>query len=195
VVYGVQDRRKGGLVERVTGRLFYRLFDWLAPFPMPGNLSTARLMTRRYVRSLVAHRERETMIAGLWAITGYHQVPLAVQKQSHGGSTYDLRRKLAILLNAVTSFSDRPVVIVFCLGLAIALLAGLAAAGLVARWLLFGAPLAGWPSLVVSIWLLGGLTLLSIGVVGLYVARILVEAKRRPYAIVRQVYDASGRHP
>jgi len=132
------------------------------------------------------------MIAGLWVLAGYDQVPVVVQKQSHGRSTYDLRRKVAIMVDGITSFSDRPLVIVFYLGLAMALLSGLAAAYLVVRRLFFGVLLAGWPSLIISIWLLGGLMLASLGIVGLYVSRIFVETKRRPYVIVRRVYEASG---
>lgn len=191
VVYGVQERRKGGLFERVSGPVFYRLFAWLSSFPLPANVATARLMTRRYVRSLVAHGERETMIAGLWVLTGYRQVPLVVRKRSRSASTYDLARKVAILVNGITSFSDRPLVFVFYLGLTIAAGSALAAAYLVVRRIFFGVLLAGWPSLIVSIWLLGGLTLFSLGIVGIYVSRIFIETKQRPYTIVRHIYQQS----
>src|SRR4051812_25349055 len=70
-VYGVQASRKGGRVERWAGAVFYKVFNALSATPVPANLVTARLMTRRYVRALVAHREREICLAGLWAITGF----------------------------------------------------------------------------------------------------------------------------
>src|SRR5262249_7421057 len=68
VVYGVQRQRKGGWYERLSGGLFYRLFNALSSFPIPHNLTTARLMTRPYVRALRRHRDQEMFIAGLWAI-------------------------------------------------------------------------------------------------------------------------------
>jgi putative glycosyltransferase len=189
VVYGVQDRRKGPWTERVGGWLFFKLFNLLSPVPLPENVSTVRLMTRRYVRGLVSHRERQLVIAGLWALTGFHQVPVLVRKGSRGFSSYSLARKLTLLVDAVTSFSDRPLVLVFYLGLGIFVAASLAGLYLVLRRLFFGELLAGWPSLIVSVWLLGGLTLFALGIIGMYVSRVFVETKRRPYTIIRAIHE------
>ena len=71
VVYGVQRERKGNALDRLGARAFYAVFNWLSSDPIPPNLLTARLMTRRYVDALTAHRERQTQISGLWAITGF----------------------------------------------------------------------------------------------------------------------------
>ena len=68
VVYGIQQQRKGNWFERLSGRLFYRLFNSLAGLALPENLVTARLMTRRYVDALLLHKERELMLAGIWHI-------------------------------------------------------------------------------------------------------------------------------
>jgi putative glycosyltransferase len=185
VVYGVQAERKGGAVERWTGRAFYRVFNWLTTEPVPANLVTARLMTRAYVRSLVRHRDREVFLAGLWATTGFRQVPLAVAKRSKGTTTYDVRRKAAVLVNAVTSFSNRPLVFIFYLGCAILALSGAAGTALIIRRLFFGVYLAGWPSLIVSIWFLGGLGLFCQGIIAVYLSKVFSETKRRPYTVVR----------
>jgi putative glycosyltransferase len=192
VVYGVQAQRKGGAFERWSGELFFRTFNAFASQPIPPNLTTMRLMTRRYVESLLLHREREMVIAGLWAMTGYRQVPLAVEKRSRGRSTYDLRRKVLHFVNAVTSFSDRPLVFIFWMGLAISAASSVAALYLVIRRLFFGVFLGGWPSLIVSVWLMGGLTLFALGVIGIYLSKIFLETKQRPYTIVRDVYEREG---
>jgi putative glycosyltransferase len=189
VVYGVQSRRKGGLFERWSGEIFFRAFNAMATFPIPPNLITMRLMSRRYVQSLLEHREREMIISGLWALTGYAQVAMAVEKSSRGASSYDLRRKIVHFVNAVTSFSDRPLTLIFWMGLGISTLAAAAAAYLVVRRVFFGVLLAGWPSVMVSIWLLGGLTLFSIGVIGIYLSKVFLETKQRPYTIVRALYE------
>ena len=190
VVYGVQSRRKGDLFERLSGYLFFKLFNLVSSQPIPDNLVTVRLMTRRYVDALAEHRERETVIAGLWALTGFQQVAVAVQKGTRRGTSYSLGGRLAVFVNSVTSFSDRPLVLIFYLGLAISLLAGLAAGYLVVRRLFFGVFLAGWPSLIVSVWLLGGLTLLCLGVIGIYLSKIFIETKQRPYVVIRRIYEA-----
>ena len=192
VVYGVQASRKGGAFERWAGTIFYKVFNALSATPVPANLVTARLMTRRYVRALVAHREREICLAGLWAITGFSQSPLEIRKHDKGSSTYGLAHKIANLVNAITSFSNRPLMYIFYLGTSISLLAGLAAAYLILRRILFGTYLAGWASLIVSIWLLGGLTIFSIGLLGIYLSKIFTEAKQRPYTIVRDVYERAA---
>lgn len=194
VVYGVQEARRGGLMERVSGWLFFKVFNALSNQPIPANLVTVRLMTQRYVRALVAHRERETMIAGLWALTGFRQVAQPIMKASKGESSYSFRRKISLLVDSITSFSDRPLIFIFYLGLVIGGTASLAAVYLVIQRLFFGQALPGWPSLIVSIWMLGGLMLICLGIIGIYVSRIFIETKQRPYTIVGHVYERTGDH-
>jgi putative glycosyltransferase len=193
VIYGVQHDRQGPFLERLMSAAFYRLFNFLSKDKLPSNLVTMRLMTYRYVRALLRHRERELLIAGLWVITGFAQEPLAVQKTDSGRTTYTLRRKVAHLVDAVTSFSNRPLVFIFYLGFVISLIAGAAAAYLITRRLFFGVLLAGWPSLIVSVWLLGGLTLLCLGVLGIYLAKVFSESKQRPYTIGRELHESAIR--
>ena len=188
VVYGVQERRKGQAFERWSGELFFRLFNLLSDTPLPLNLTTVRLMSRRYVDALLGHRERAMIIGGLWVITGFVQIAVPIQKQSRPGTSYDLPARLNVFVNAVTSFSDRPLFFIFYLGLVILGTSVAAAFYLVVRRVFFGVLLAGWPSLMVSVWLLGGLTLFSLGVIGIYLQKIFIETKQRPYTIVRSVY-------
>ncbi|MGA7874776.1 MAG: glycosyltransferase family 2 protein [Desulfoferrobacter sp.] len=189
VVYGVQDRRKGAFFERISGAVFYKLINFLSDYPIPANVLVARLMSRRYVSSLVEHQDRELFLLGLWAITGYRQQPVIVHKHSKGSSSYTLVQKLSILVNAVTSFSNLPLVFIFYLGLAIMLLSGMAASYLLVQRIFFHVYLAGWPSLIVSIWLLGGTTIFCLGILGIYLSKVFTETKRRPYTIVRQIYS------
>ena len=184
--------RRGGLFERISGWVFFKLFNVLSDVPIPVNVVTVRLMTQRYVQALVSHRERETMIAGLWALTGFAQVPVPITKGQNSGSSYSLSDKIAVLVNSVTSFSDRPLVLIFYLGMVIGLASSTAAAYLVVQRLFFGVALPGWPSLIVSVWLLGGLMLGSLGIIGMYVSRIFIETKQRPYTIIRQIHDRAA---
>jgi putative glycosyltransferase len=188
VVYGVQRARKGGWFERVSGEAFWWLFNRLSPVPVPANLTTARLMTRRYVRSLVRFREREVFLAGLWALAGFEQVAVEIDKGSRGSSTYTLRRKLSVLVNAITSFSNVPLVAIFQFGLLISGFAFAYIVFLVAKWFAQDVPVEGWTSVIASIWLLGGLIISFLGVIGIYLAKIFSESKRRPYSVVRKVW-------
>ena len=189
VVYGVQEKRKGTLVERLSGEIFYRTFNVLSASPIPRNLTTARLMTRRYVNALLLHRERELAIAGLWAITGFNQVPIPIVKRSSMNEGYTLRKRVAIFVDFVTSFSSKPLVFIFYLGCAIILASVIAALDLILRVVFYGDPLAGWPSLIISVWLLGGLSIFCLGVIGIYLSKVFSETKQRPYTIVRELYE------
>lgn len=189
VVYGVQEKRKGGRFEQWAGSVFYRIFNLLSDAPIPVNLVTTRLMSRRYVDALLLHKEREIFIPGLWAMTGFDQQPFTVQKLSRSATTYSLCRKIAMFVNAITAFTNTPLIAIFYIGLVISLLAGSATLYLVWRWLVYGQIVQGWTSVIVSIWLIGGLMISFIGVIGIYLSKIFSETKQRPYSIVRQVYD------
>lgn len=188
VVYGVQRERSGGALHRLTGALFYQLYNFLTDYPVPKNVTTTRLMTRRYVSALLEHRERQFHILGLWTITGFKQVAVPVEKRRKPTSAYTLARKVAIVVDAVTSFSSKPLVAVFYLGALISLLAAGGVLAVVINVIFFGGFLVGWASLIVSVWLLGGISIFCIGLVGMYLGKVLIETKRRPYTIVRQVY-------
>ncbi|WP_454722564.1 MULTISPECIES: glycosyltransferase family 2 protein [Cupriavidus] len=192
VVFGVQERRKGKFFERWSGQWFYRIFRLITGLPLPDNIVTARLMSRRYVEALLRHDEREVFIAGLWLITGFDQRPQIVRKHSSSDTTYTFGRKMSVLINSITAFSNAPLVAIFYVGVAISVVAGLYAASLVVNWLFFFKPLSGWTSVMASIWLLGGLIISFIGIIGVYLSKIFSETKRRPYTIVRKVYGRKG---
>jgi putative glycosyltransferase len=187
-VYGVQLKRRGGWFEKFTGWLFYTLVtEHLGP-ALPRNTTTARLMTRRFVDALLRFPEREHTVAALCSITGFAQEPVPVQKASSGRSTYSLAHRVGVLVSNVTSFSNRPLILVFYLGCVIVVVSGAAAAVLIWRRLVGGIGVPGYASLVVSVWLLGGLVIFCVGLVGIYLAKVFVEVKQRPPTIVRAEY-------
>lgn len=188
VVYGVQEQRRGGWFERWSGQWFYRFFKALTGLALPENIVTARLMTRRYVDALLRHEEREVFIAGLWHITGFDQLPQIVKKHSTSETTYTFRKKMSLLVNSVTSFSNAPLVGIFYIGVSISLVAVVYIGYLAIQWMFLAKLLSGWTSVMASIWLLGGMVISFIGVVGIYLSKIFSETKQRPYTIVRQIY-------
>ncbi len=188
VVFGVQERRKGGFFERLSGQWYYRLFWLLTGLPLPKNVVTARLMSRRYVDALLQHQEREVYIDGLWHITGFEQHAQTVTKHGTSVTTYNFARKMAHVVNSVTSFSNAPLIGIFYAGLTISLMAGAYTVFLIIQWLFFEKPLSGWTSLIASIWLLGGWIILFIGIIGIYLSKVFLEIKHRPYTIARHIY-------
>jgi putative glycosyltransferase len=188
VVYGVQQERKGGWFERCSGAVYYTILNWLAHINHPKNIVTARLMTRRYVDALLKHKEREVVISFLWIITGFKQCPQTVKKHMTSTSTYGLSKKFGHLVNSVTSFSAAPLLMIFYCGTFVFIVAVLYASSLIYQHLFMLRPVDGYTSIMVSIWILGGMVISFIGVIGIYLAKIFSETKQRPYIIVRDVY-------
>jgi putative glycosyltransferase len=192
VVYGVQEARRGNLVERVTGALFFTVVAALSDQPLPRNLVTSRLMTREYVNALVRHRDREFLIAHLWQVTGFRQQAITVKKLSRSPSTYSLRQRIELAVKHVTTTSTRLLYLVLYTGL---LIFGLSIAVILyylGRYFTSGIGVDGFTSQIISIWFLGGLITLILGILGIYVANIMAETKRRPYTIVRRIYRANA---
>jgi putative glycosyltransferase len=189
-VYGVQRTRKGGVSERLAGRLWYALFCRMTDLPYPPDSLTARLMTRRFVASALLHKERDLDMMGIFAMTGHEQIPFPTTKASRGDTTYTVAKRLRIAITGLTSFTTVPLTLIAVAGSLmtfVSLLGGLV-------WLLLawsGAVSFGLAGVAIwSIWFVGGLLLTALGVVALYAGTILREAKARPRAIVRQVYRA-----
>jgi putative glycosyltransferase len=188
VVYGVQEKRKGGLFERWSGQLYYSMFQAITGLDIPHSETTARLMKRDYVDSLLLFEEREMEIGLLWFITGYNQKSQLVKKHSTSNTTYTFKKKISLVVNAITSFSNAPLIWIFYLGILVLLFDTFYLGYLILHRIMDQAPIDGWTSVMFSIWLLGGVILSSIGVVGIYLAKVFSETKRRPNAIIRKIY-------
>lgn len=189
VVYGYQQTRKGQTVERVGGSLFWRLLNVLSDTPVPADMVTERLMTRRYIDALLTLGDRNLFLAGMMSWTGFTQIGLPVTKvQRRGAATYTLRKRIALLTKAITSFSAKPLYASLWIG-ATALAFSIAHAGyIVVRKILHPAStLAGFPTLVALLAAMFGIIMLSIGIIGVYVARIFVQAQNRPIYIVKNI--------
>jgi putative glycosyltransferase len=187
-VYGIQRRRKGGVSERLIGRLWYAFFCRLTDLPYPRDSLTARLMTRRFVAAALLHKERDLDMMGIFAMAGHEQIPFATTKASKGDTSYTVAKRLRIAITGLTSFTTAPLTLILLAGCLMTIASVLG--GLI--WLLLdwsGAARFGLVGLAIwSIWFVGGLLLTALGVVALYAGTILREAKARPRAIVRHVY-------
>lgn len=192
VVYGKQFKRKGDWLDLIFGNIFYTFFNWVSGQDMDRNFTTGRLMTRRYVDAMLQHRERELFLAGIWHITGFDQQPVFVKKHNISPSTYSFRKKVSIITNSITSFSNKPLIYIFYVGIFVSIFASLYIMFLVINWFVFNRPAAGWTSVVASVWLIGGIQISFVGIIGIYVAKIFSESKQRPYVIVRKLYRHSA---
>lgn len=188
VVYGVQEKRKGGWFEQISGELFYKVFNFFTGFETVKNQVTARIMTKSYVTELIRHQERELFLGGIFFITGFKQKSLIVTKHSTSETTYSLAKKMALFESAVTSFSNKPLKIIFHTGIITSLLSFIYIVYISLKKLFLGIPIDGWTSIIASIWFLGGIIILFIGVIGIYLSKIFTESKARPYYIVKKIH-------
>ncbi len=187
VVYGVQATKKGSLFYRLARRIFYKILNLVSGVNFPENITTARLMTRRYVNVMLQFKERALFAAGIWHMAGFRQLPLRVAKSDQSATTYDLRRLISLFVNAVTAFSTRPLQAISLAGIVISFIAGLFIAYLVYRKLFFGDALAGWTSVMATLLLLGGLIQFFNGIIAIYIAKIFIEVKQRPLTSIREI--------
>jgi putative glycosyltransferase len=188
LVYGVQRKRAGGIGQKASG-LFYRLFNTLSETKIPRNVCTVRMMNKRYKSALLEMREKNLFLAGMFAWTGFKQVATPVDKKIKESrqSNYTPVRMFRLLVDAITSFSAFPLYLAFFLGLALSSVAGLFGVYMVIRKLLVpDTVLVGYASLITSIFLVGGLIILFLGVFGIYLSKIFNEVKDRPRYMIRQ---------
>ena len=182
IVYGVRESRASDTAfKRMTAELYYRVLGRLG-VQVVFNHADYRLMNRRALDALSAFGEVNLFLRGIIPQLGFSSatVPYARSGRFAGESKYPLRKMLALAAHGVTSFSIAPLRMIAGLGFAISFLSAAMIAWILLGKMAFGTVVPGWASSVVPIYLLGGVQLLSIGVIGEYVGKIYMETKRRP---------------
>ena len=191
VAYGIQAPRHGPFLTRTLANLFYAIFEFLSDYSIPQHSLTARLMTRRYVSELIRFKEHLSNMIGLWELAGFKQVAVPVRKNPFKGqTTYTFRRRMAAAIYAITAFSSKPLRYIAYLGFVMTALCALYVIELIIEYFAFGRAPTGWTSLIVSVWLLGGIILFCLGIISTYLAVIFVETKDRPYTVIRQIFES-----
>lgn len=198
VVYALRVRREGeSWLRRGTASLFYRLIRRVSRVDIPRNTGDFRLLSRRAVDELSRLRERHRFMKGLFAWVGFAQkaVPYHREPRSAGRSKWSYWRLWNFALTGITSFTIAPLKIATYLGLLIALLAFAYAVVIVYKTLVWGNPVAGYPSLMTVILFLGGVQLMTMGVMGEYLGRMFEEVKQRPLYVVKSYRPAGHEVP
>ena len=189
VVLGVRRQRKSDTkFKRVTARLFYKIFNILCGKRLVPNVGDYRLMSRAALDALNSLPERVRFTKGLYAWVGFKQARVEYDRMSRvaGSSKWNAWKLWNFALDGITSFSTLPLRIWSYLGMIIALFGFGYAVLLIMRKLLFGADVPGYTSIMVVMLLLGGLILISLGIIGEYLGRIFEEVKGRPLFVVRR---------
>lgn len=193
IVYGVRaDRSSDTFFKRFTAESFYRAMRALGA-DIVFNHADFRLMDRRALTALAEYPEVNLFLRGIVPMIGLtHGVVYYARKERLAGvSKYPWRRMASFAWEGVTSLSARPIRLIAQMGMFISFISGLILIWSIVRHFI-GETVVGWTSLVVSLWFLGGLILLSVGVIGEYVAKIYLEVKRRPRYLVQDFIDGNA---
>jgi dolichol-phosphate mannosyltransferase len=187
------DARGTGLFKRISSRWFYRVFNMLSDTRIEPASADFRIMNRLALDAFLTIEEHDRFTRGLVSWMGFRQahLPYQAEKRKRGKSKYSLRRMRLFAFDGVTSFSTKPLRISMILGLA-TILGGFVYIGYAVVMYLQGHTNPGWTSLLISVLLIGGVQLFSIGILGEYLARIFHEAKRRPHYFVEKRCGAPG---
>lgn len=191
VVFGTRvDRASDTSFKRATASLFYRFFNSLARDKIPGNTGDYRLMDRRVVEALRRLPERNRFMKGLFAWVGFKSIGVEYVRapRSHGQAKMNFRRLWRLALDGITGFSTLPLRVWTYVGFLVAALAFIYGLSLVARTLFVGSDTPGYASTIVVILFLGGIQLISLGVIGEYLGRLFVEVKQRPLYLVDEEF-------
>lgn len=191
MVYGVrQNRDNESSIKRNLANLFYWLMTKITNIDIPNNAGDFRLLDRKVITAINQFQERSRFMKGLYAWVGFKKVgvPFTVQDRPAGKSSWGLARLTELALTGITSFSDIPLRVWGFIGFVISFISLVYAIYFLTKTLIFGADLPGFPSIIVAVMFLGGVQLLSIGILGEYIARIFTEVKQRPKYIVEKMH-------
>ena len=186
VVYGYQKHRNRDVL---LGNLFYRLFRSFSGLDFKNNPVTSRLMTKRYLNNLLLYNETEVNILGLFHHTGHKQLPIAINKTKKHTTDYSIRDRSYLFINSILSFSSKPLVFIFALGLLITLLAVFLVLHFLLNYLMYSTVPSGYTSVVMLITFFSGLIIFSMGVIALYISKIFDEIKGRPRFMIEKIYE------
>lgn len=188
IVYGVKvSRTADPLMKRMTAQAFYKLQDSMGVESIY-NHADFRLLSRRALDMLAEYKEHNLYLRGLIPMIGlpHTTVDDVISERFAGQSKYTLGKMLGLALNGITAFSVKPLYVVFNIGMLFLVIAfGIAV--YVAYALITGTAVPGWSSLILSIWLVGGFILISMGIIGAYVGKIFTEVKQRPLYHVQEI--------
>ena len=188
LVFGQQEFRRGNLLEKVSGNIFYFVIEHFGGFKIPKNIVTARLMNRNYLNAYLSFGEREFLLGGITKLTGFKQKGLTIIKKRIYKTNYTLLKKFQVLVRSITNYSSRPLYLLFCAGLIISIISFFMILYFFLLSIFKDIQVSGWLTIVSLSWLGIGITILSNGILAVYLKTIFTEVKGRPTTLIRNIY-------
>ena len=187
IVYGVRSKRKTDtFFKKFTAEAFYRVMNFLGAETV-FNHADYRLMSKRALEGLAEFREVNLFLRGIVPMIGYKTSSVYYERAERfaGESKYPLKKMISFALEGITSLSSKPIRYITIIGFLIFAVSILMLINFIVRWAI-GATVPGWASVICSVWAIGGLIMLSLGIIGEYIGKIYLEAKARPKYIIKE---------
>jgi dolichol-phosphate mannosyltransferase len=190
-IVGVRRKEGHGFLKRHASRLFYRAFNLLAGFELDWSVGNFRIVSDRVADGFRQMREQMRLFPASLSYMGFMvgALELPHHPREDGKSSYTFGKLARLASNAILAHSQTPLKIAVFLGLAMAVLSILAGLAIAVRALVWGIPVTGWASLIVAVFVVGGVQIFITGIVGIYVGKTFEEAKKRPLYFVRDTVN------
>ena len=188
IVLARRGRRKDSILKRFGSWIYYKLFSYLADIDYDGEVGNFRIMSRLVVDNYKRMGERLRFLGGLVQWLGFPTTSIDVvhSERFEGKSTYTFSKLLQLAIDTIIAHSDKPLRIAIRFGFTMACVSFVYGAYILWRAMVYGTPIAGWSSLIVSLYFIGGVIITILGILGIYIGKTFDETKKRPLYIIRR---------
>jgi polyisoprenyl-phosphate glycosyltransferase len=188
VVLARRGKRRDPLMKRLTSCLYYKVFNYLAGTNYDGQVGNFRIVSRKVVENFRLFRENLRFFGGIIDWMGFPTASIDIvhDDRFEGKSTYTYRKLFKLAAEIIVAYSDKPLRLSIKVGFAMSFLSFLYGGMILLRALLYGSPVLGWSSLIVSLYFIGGIIIADLGVMGIYLGKMFAETKKRPLYVVRE---------
>jgi len=189
IVVGRRAERKDGIVKRLSSKVFWKVYSYFTETKIDGRISNFGIYSTNVIQSIKKLREH-TRSFGLFALwVGFKRIEIDIEhaKRKTGKSSYNFKRMFNLAIDSILSYSQKPLILFINIGILISVISFIFSIFLIIQHYLLSIPVAGWTSIMVSIYFLSGVIITCIGVVGVYVGKVYNEVKNRPLYVVESV--------
>ena len=191
VVLAKRKKRKDNIVKRAVSYLYFKIFNYFTGLDYDNQAGNFQIISRRTVNNLRDMRENPRFVGGLVSWTGLPTAYIETEhnKRHSGKSSYTLKKLFKLASDMIIAHSDKPLRFAVKLGFVMSLSATLMAGYIIVRYMIYGSPVMGWSSIFASLYLLGGVIIALLGIIGIYIGKIFDETKKRPLYIIKEHTD------
>jgi len=188
IVYAIRKTRNDSFFKKLFSKLFYKIFKLVSKVEIPPNIGIFRIISKQVVNNLKKCREKSRFVIALIGWTGFSSIGVETNRDERyaGKSKYNFLKSTKLAIDSIVSFSSFPLHLISILGFLVAAFSFVIGIYMSIKKIFFGMPVSGYASLIISLYFLGGIQLIIIGIIGEYIGRIYSETQNRPLYIIKE---------